>query len=274
MLQLDRYIEQIEALLEDDTVSSLTYAALECRLAIECVCYERLKLALDFISFDDLKKWQPKNVVNFLISEVDPHIASHMKLSISEDPVEHNLDQAGFEKLKYVLVGTQTGLNTNKLGKLWNALSNVALHTRLPKTRDDKIAHYGEQSSIKKQVENCLEELKQISDGNLLMTSPEPQISVNCSCGKEIKRRIFNIKSGQIFHCNDPSCLETFEVKMDGDDMSFVPRRIELRCQSCGHKQIVPKKMAESMSTNQYIYFNCAGCDEKIHVHWRLMQGQ
>jgi hypothetical protein len=59
MHQLAEYTDRIKALLADGSDSSLTYAALEARLAIERICYERLKISHDYISADDLRTWKP-----------------------------------------------------------------------------------------------------------------------------------------------------------------------------------------------------------------------
>lgn len=274
MLELDRYVATIEELLAQGTASGLTYAALECRLAIEYICYERLRLCLDYISIDELKKWQPKDVVNFLTSEVDPHIAETMSISIADEPTSHELDQPGFEKLNYKLIGTQKGINTNKLGRLWNGLSNAALHTKLPASRNNTTAHYGDPAAIKRQIDKCLVEFKDIIQGNLIMTSPVEQVSFTCSCGQKIKRRIIARDEKQIFHCNSASCLETYSLEREGGEIYFKPRRISVLCQRCEYTQIIPKKMAEDIHINQHIYFDCKSCGDRIFVHWKLMQAQ
>lgn len=43
MIQLQPIIDRNKALLEQDTEASITYAALECRLALEKVVYDRLR---------------------------------------------------------------------------------------------------------------------------------------------------------------------------------------------------------------------------------------
>ena len=83
MLNLDPAISKIEELLKEGTEATITYAALECRLAIERICYERLRLAHDYISHDDLKKWQPRDIVKILIQEVDSSAAETFTVSIS-----------------------------------------------------------------------------------------------------------------------------------------------------------------------------------------------
>jgi len=87
MINLQPSIEKIENLLDENTDSSVTYAALECRLAIERICYERLRLAHDYISHEDLKKWQPRDIVKTLIQEVDENVATTFTLSVSTSPL-------------------------------------------------------------------------------------------------------------------------------------------------------------------------------------------
>jgi hypothetical protein len=70
MTDIKSIIATIEALLAQGTPQAITYAALECRLAIEKVCYDRLKIAHDYISHHDLRRWQPQHVVQTLIAEV------------------------------------------------------------------------------------------------------------------------------------------------------------------------------------------------------------
>jgi hypothetical protein len=47
MIDIREIVSVIEKLLAEDTPQSVTYAALECRLAIEKICYDRLKVNYD-----------------------------------------------------------------------------------------------------------------------------------------------------------------------------------------------------------------------------------
>jgi hypothetical protein len=47
----------IEALLQEDTVLGLKYAALACRLTLKYLCYEKFKLSYAYMFSDDLKNW-------------------------------------------------------------------------------------------------------------------------------------------------------------------------------------------------------------------------
>ena len=99
MLNLNPTISKIEELLKDDTEASIVYSALECRLAIEKICYERLRIAHDYISHDDLKKWQPQDIVKTLIQEVGSNIAETLSLSISKHPIKEEASEKELQEL-------------------------------------------------------------------------------------------------------------------------------------------------------------------------------
>jgi len=88
MLDIQKRIGVIERLLQEDTDQSLTYAALECRLTLEYLCYERFKLTYSYLSQDDLKNWVPKDVVKQVSEDVDDDIDKEFTLSISTQPTD------------------------------------------------------------------------------------------------------------------------------------------------------------------------------------------
>lgn len=147
MIGLKSRISQIEVLLAENTDASLTYAALECRLAIERFCYDRLRLSHDYISHDDLRRWQPRDIVNTLIEEVDTNTATTFTVSVSRDCSQDRTvspTPEDYDSMNFVPIGTQIGFDPSKLGRLWNALANLALHIRIPTSKDDSVSQYGE----------------------------------------------------------------------------------------------------------------------------------
>jgi len=275
MIDLTSSISQIEGLLVQNTDASLTYAALECRLAIERICFERLRIAHDYISHDDLKKWQPRDIVNILIQEVDDKTAETFTLSISKEPVPENCalpTLEDYQAMEFLPIGTQIGFNPNRLGRLWNALANLALHITLPTSKDHDVARYGDTEKIRAKVIESLDEIKRIGAGTLMSSGMGEEISFNCFCGAKNKRRHGLLKDGQVISCISPSCDETYGYV--ASDMSFERRVFEITCRSCGKQRDVPKKMIERLRTDQHIHFDCEGCSEKIYIAWRPMQAQ
>jgi hypothetical protein len=86
VIDLESTIITIEKLLEEGSVSSLTYAALECRLAIEVICYEHLRISHNYLPQAEILKWQPGKIVNLLIGEVNPEIGKTLTYAVSADP--------------------------------------------------------------------------------------------------------------------------------------------------------------------------------------------
>jgi hypothetical protein len=275
MLDLQCSISTIEKLLNEDSSAGLTYAALECRLAIEQICYERLRVTHDYISHDGLRRWQPKDIVNTLIKEVDTEIASTFTLFISKEPIPDGMRSPSLEDyqaMEYIPVGTQVGFDPDKLGKLWHALSNAALHIKIPKNKDDTVPQYGEPEIIRAKVLEALDEIRRIASGNLLASGLGEEISFECLCGTRNKRRLGLLRDGQAISCVNPECAESFDYEENTG--SFNRRTFEIVCRKCQTMQPVPKKMVEKLRTNQRIYFNCEGCEESIYIQWRPMQDQ
>lgn len=275
MINLAPSISQIEVLLAQNTEASLTYAALESRLAIERICYERLRIAHDYISHDDVKRWQPRDIVNILIREVDSNTAKTFTLSISKEPAPEGLPSPAFENyeaIEFLSVGTQIGFDPDKLGKLWNALAKLALHISIPVNKDHDVSRYGDAQKIRTKVVETLEEIKRINEGTLMSSGIGEGISFECICGAKNKRRLGLLKEGQTISCINPDCNENFAFSEN--DLSFGRRTLEIICRNCGKQREIPKKVVEKLRTDQHVQFDCEVCDEKIYISWRPMQSQ
>lgn len=275
MINLEPRIAKIEEHIEENTEASMIYAALECRLAIESICYERLRLAHDYISHDDLRKWQPSDIVKTLIQEVDAKAAETFTLSIAREPMPEGSPpptREDYEAMEWLPVGTQVGFAPNKLGKLWNGLAKLALHIEIPTSKDATVKQYGDIQAIASKVKQALAEIKRISEGTLMSTGMGEEVSFECVCGSKNKRRLELLKDGQTINCINPDCDESYDYVQS--DMSFGRRTFEIVCHACGASRDIPKRMVEKLRTDQHIHFDCEGCGETIYVSWRPMQAQ
>ncbi len=275
MIDLKPSISTIEALIAQNTAASLTYAALECRLAIERICYDRLRVSHEYISHDDLKKWQPRDIVNTLIQEVDANSAAGFTLFIGKEPLPDapqppTLEE--YQKMQFFPVGTQAGFSPNKLGKLWNALAKLALHISLPTHKDDSVARYGDTDKIRSKVKEALKEIQRINEGTLLSSGMGEQVSFQCVCGTNNKRRIELLEDRQIISCINPDCDESFAyIKQKS---SFSRRLLATTCQKCGKRHEIPMKKLERLRTDHCMHFVCEECQHKNFIKWKLMIAQ
>jgi Zn finger protein HypA/HybF involved in hydrogenase expression len=273
MIWLKSHIEAIEGLLATGTPESLTFAALRARLALEEVCYQRLRNAHDYISADDLRRWQPREVVKTLIQEVDPYAASDLIFSMCPDPAPGDvgeLSAADYEAMEFVEVGRQKGFNAAKLGKVWNSLGSF-LHVPVPQSSSAPMSTFGEPEKIERRVREALEVLASISEGTLILGGFGEATKFQCGCGTLNKRRAALLKAGQVVNCFNPDCRETWSVEIDGQDIGFRRCSIDLKCPECGEDTPVPRRFVMELEREQRLSFNCASCSKQNLVVWKLM---
>jgi hypothetical protein len=268
MIDLRDAIASIKGLLADGSARALTYAALECRLSIERICYDRLAQAHDYLAVEEVRRWQPHHVIRLIEEDVDPEVASTYTISIGREPLKGGEDVTA---LDYVPIGTQQGFDGAVLAKLWNGLSNVALHVALPKSKTALVEQFGDPAAMRAKVEQCLAELERIATGSLTTTGFGPEVSFTCGCGTRNKRKSERLHAGKVIHCVNPECEHSFEIELDGDAFNFVVRWVHVDC-TCGKSLRFARAPLERLRVNQTANSFCE-CGAESVFHWRLYHG-
>ncbi len=274
MLDISKRITLIDSLIEEDTDQSLTYAALECRLTLEYLCYERFKFFYSYLSTDDLKNWQPRHVVKQISDDIDENIAKGFSVSISRQSVESSPSKTRehHESLEYIHIGTQSELNLKQLHTLWHSLANVALHIPVPSISSGNISIYGEKGAIRNKVLSVKDFLSNLN-GNLLMGGHLGKIfSFNCSaCDSLIKKPIESIKIPSIASCINPKCNESYILKSEdnGDKIDITRRIIKFSCRDCNGNLEVPYKVFRELRFDQSCNIRCGTCASSFAVIMR-----
>jgi hypothetical protein len=269
LINIPPIIERIRSLLEQNTEASITYAALEARLALEKVCYDRLRQCHDYISHEDLKRWQPNQVVNKLINDVDQHATVTRTLSVSRLPASDGRDPADED---YVELGTEIGFDSKLIGRLWNALAKLALHVRIPERRDDIIESYGDKQKIRTKVEEVVTELERLSKTTMTFSGIGEEVSFECDCGSKNRRRANLLQEGQVVSCINPDCQGSWNVRIEGENIGFQARLAHIKCEYCTKCNHIPWRAVAAMTYDQVGSFSCVDCDNKNHFQWRLCQ--
>ena len=274
MLDILKRIEVINALVLKDTAESLTYAALECRLTIEYLCYERFKLSYSYLSSDDLKSWQPRHVLKQISDDINENISKGFILSISKHSLGDRLPETkeDYESLEYTPLGKQSELKLNKLHKFWHGLANVALHIPVPTISSGEIEIYGDKTKVKKKVESFLEYLSGLK-GNLLMggTMGEVFSFHCCGCDSLIKKPIQYLNTPSVVNCINPKCNESYflEPKDGGRDFKITRRIFKVGCKSCNYDLDVPTNIFRELKFDQQLNIRCSSCDALLTVIMR-----
>lgn len=274
MLNIQKRIELIEKLTQEGTGHALTYAALECRLTLEYLCYERFKMTYTYLSLDDLKGWSPRDVVRQVSEDIDSNITQEFTLSISKESTEgQSLNtKEDYESLEYVAVGTQSALNLKRIHKLWHALSNAALHIPVPSIGSGELTLYQDEEKIRKVVESTVDYLRGIK-GNLLMVGPRGEVfSFECQgCGMKIKRPIKNLVSPLVVNCIAPECKESYLLEPSEleQDIKITRRIFRFKCQICDEDLDVPSNLFKELRFDQQLNIVCGSCRTSLELIMR-----
>jgi hypothetical protein len=274
MLNIQKRIDLIEKLSEEGTDHTLTYAALECRLTLEYLCYERFKMTYAYLSLDDLKSWRPRDVVKQVSEDVDFNIDKEFTLSVSKESTEGRSlsTKEDYESLEYVVVGTQSGLNLRKIHKLWHGLSNAALHMPVPSIGSGELKLYQDKDNIRKVVESAVGYLRGIK-GNLLMAGPLGEVfNFDChACGIKIKRPVKNLVSPSVVNCITPECKESyfFEPGEREKDIKITRCIFRFKCQSCDEDLDVPRNIFKELRFDQQLNIVCGSCHASLELVMR-----
>lgn len=274
MLNIAKRIEVIESLLRENTRESLTYAALEGRLTIEYLCYERFKLSYSYLSTEDLKNWQPKHVVQQISEEINENINKGFTLSISTEPLSGKLptSKEEYESVNYSPIGNQSAINLNKLHSFWHGLSNVALHIPVPTIDSGDICIYGDKEVIKKKVEKFLFYLSTLKEGNLLMGgSLGKEFSFNClACDTLIKKPVKLLTVPVVANCINPKCNESYLIEpKENSEYEITRRIIKFLCLGCKKDLEIPSNVFKELKFQQQLNLCCGECQTPQSVIMR-----
>ncbi|WP_287603265.1 hypothetical protein [Thiothrix sp.] len=273
MLDIPKRIKLINSLLEQDTEQSLTYAALECRLTLEYLCYERFKLYFSYLSESDLKNWQPKHIIKQISDEIDENVSKEFSISVSSEKIDGRLPETKeeFESIKYTPLGTQSELKFNKLHQLWNGLSNVALHIPVPSISSGDLKIYGDKDNIRKKISDVVSFLSGMK-GNLLMGGVlGEEYGFNCFvCDTKIKRPVRNLQYQTIVSCINPECQESYVIqKNKNDEFEVIRAIIKFSCSGCNEDLEVPIRVFRDLRLNQVLSIHCGKCNMLSEVIMR-----
>lgn len=269
MIDIRARIALIEELLSQGTVQTATYAALECRSTIEAICYDRFAIASSHLALDDLRKWQPRDVIKQVIEEANAKAASQFKLLI-EKPQQRVRDKSVRpEDLEYVEIGQQSELPYKLLGRLHNALSNLALHVQIPPP-GEQVSIYGDEALIVAKVEQALVELRKVASGNLLMGSTGADCTFECACGSIIKRKAALLRQGDVICCNQLTCDESYSFALENGEAWFTRRVHTIPCHGCEGPLEIPDRTVSRLRPGEFLTAVCGKCRSETVFKWTL----
>ena len=201
----------------------LRYAALEARLAMEALTYDRALAYARDLPKSEIGTWQPKKLLAVLLS-LDPSADTGRSFSMSKKPSTGT--SADFEDM--FDFGTETVLNLKAIKQHYDAVSN-RLHMPTIKQVEEDGSHDPER--LRKRLDRLLTHLEAVVASpvfNITMMGRNSQI-LCMRCSHLIRRAVEDGAAGGKAHC--PECGLGYDLAANEDgDFDWQPERATLKC--------------------------------------------
>ncbi|MGE3993220.1 hypothetical protein [Pseudorhodoplanes sp.] len=233
------------------------YAALEMREAIEALIYERANVFKDDVKPDQLKVWQPKKLMQLLVS-IDP--AANMGCTLKIGPHGPNDEMPTEMKV----LGTETVLRLEDFKNHYDALGSF-LHVLTIQKIDEGKTH-----DLQRLKAKCLElipVIENVLNSTLFNVHIRETATMDCvRCGFEMKKR-FPLGSDKVdvecFNCGAPYLLKD----MGGDQVTWRSKKKHFKCEAAGCDKEVGYWMDE---VKDGMILECDGCKKKYQIRYAV----
>jgi hypothetical protein len=206
--------------LDNDKDHYLIYAALELRMALEALVYERAGLFTAEITEKELNTWQPGKLLNILL-EIDPFIDKSPDIFIG---IEEEFCKPP-ETMKFM--GKERVLSLKEIKQFYNRLGSY-IHT---KTKEQVEKNKGANADkIRKNCNDLYNIISEVVDSQIINFDMKVITKRTCdNCGKEIARRIIPTKKSFIAKCIE--CGVSYNVEtIEKDKVRWNPIGTYVRC--------------------------------------------
>lgn len=229
---------------------SLRYAALELRMCMEYLTYQKLKAYENIVPADVQAIWQPPQAVRALL-DFEPNADKSVEIRYGVE------DVPGIPAKTMKPLGTHSALSVRWLRKHYNKLGQV-LHapnsTSQSKPQTPLSAAY---------LNEVVKDLEAPVESTILGATLRNVWSVTCTqCGKPVAGNAETLKSGAPAVCFTPGCgTEYIAAELPDGTIHFKPILVHFACVSCASDiAIQPKRLELDAS------FECPGCKQRHRI--------
>lgn len=206
---------------EDD---KLRYAALELRLAMEALTYDRARVYAEEIPPEEMGTWQPDKVMRLLL-EIEPSADSSYTVSFGKEPYPGGTPE------KMHVLGTETVFSLAKLRKHYHAVGSLLHMPTMAQVEGDQWPNL---ATWRERLNAIAEELTKSLNSSVRNFAPGNFNTFPCRrCKKPIRKRVPHDKkttAAVCFSCGAPYRLE---IEDDGE-VWWKPEVDKVSCKTAG----------------------------------------
>lgn len=250
------HVAAARTILESGQDSSLGYAALELRMAIETITYEKLRAHAKRLPESVLETWQPPQAMKALL-EFEPHGNREKRVAFGEQPA------AGQRPATMNALGETRSFDLTWLRSAYHRLGNF-LHVPAPR-RALKAATPVSVAGVRSALNQILAEVARVSEGTL-----EGGIAVvvhfNCfRCEQTVWSNTEAVRVTKRAVCLNPACAAVHVAEInDKDEFTFVLDAVEATCADCG--EVISIERRHISLGSSFVCESCKATYEFTHV--------
>ena len=209
--QAQKLLENAKKELETNDNTHLKYAALELRMVMEAITYDRAIAFKDEFPPNEYKTWQPRKVMSVLL-EITDLADQDCTVSYRKEGITGKTGQ----ELKSL--GTENVLNMSMLKDHYDALGSY-LHMSTPK--QSETGKFPDFIKMRKRCEEIAALLSKVLSSRVFNITLGNFATINCSeCDRPIRKRIPHGKSEFYAECfgDDRQCPASYTVIVKNSD--------------------------------------------------------
>lgn len=244
-------LEAAREKLDDVGAENISYIALDLRMALECLVYERAELYKEEISEEQMRTWQPPQLMKYLL-EIDPTADQSSTLSYKVDSPEKSEDE------EYKHVGKENVISLKELRSSYNRLG-AYLHSPTAAQLEAKGS-----IPLSKKIKRCNEVISLITDvlsSSMTQVNFRQLVDIDCDkCGGKIIRRIPPGSDNIAVKCTKNSCIATYVMRIENQKAHWRRAGVDIECRNegCDEKNFVWENEM-SVATE----WKCVRCKQK-----------
>ncbi|CAA0113453.1 Uncharacterised protein [BD1-7 clade bacterium] len=243
-------LERAINLIDEDEISNLTYAALELRMALECLIYQKASFYKDELSDEEFSKWQPQKLLGVLL-EIDEHADQSVEMVIESSE--------GSEYFEPIKLGPERLLSMREIKKHYHALGSYLHAQRYPDKTDSK-----SRTKLKKRLSD-LSKIIESAVNSPLQDVDIPRFSkMDCKfCGELIVRRLPLNDENVLAKCK--SCSAKYLIHIEQNRIGWEVCRAQLSCANNDCQKDISIGIHEVKEKKRVI---CPDCDQISQIRY------
>ncbi len=211
-------LERAKQELASNDDERLKYAALELRLCLEALTYDRTQSYKDDIHPLQYEIWQPGKLIQMML-EINPYADQGATLRIEKK----NKDGTS----EWIKLGTEVTFSLKEIKENYNALGSFLHMPTLKQISEDKKLPL---ERIRERCNRLTEQLEAVVTSTMHNLSMGSSSEINCeNCGEKIVRRLPLVGDGE----REVSCFNceaSYDLVGAGKEVRWYPKKHSLPC--------------------------------------------